>query len=129
MVFNKDLHRFQNRAFDIIMNITLILYIVIALGLSANAPQYLYELHSIIKIYISLFLIYRFNPFRRVKYTGLDVKIAFSAGLFLLGTTAIDEILKYYLLSLKQYIEWIKITPTSSSKKSKEKKNETNLKE
>ena len=129
MVFNKDLHRFQNRAFDIIMNITLILYIVIALGLSANAPQYLDELHSIIKIYISLFLIYRFNPFRRVKYTGLDVKIAFSAGLFLLGTTAIDEILKYYLLSLKQYIEWIKITPTSSSKKSKEKKNETNLKE
>lgn len=108
MAFNHDIHRLQNQAYDIVMYITWILYIVIALGLSANAPQYLDELHSFIKLYISLFLIYRFNPFRRVKFTSLDAKIAFSAGLFLLGTTAIDGILKAYLSSLKQYIQWIK---------------------
>lgn len=108
MTFNKDLHLFQNKAYDIVMFITWFLYIAIALGLSANAPQYLDELHSFIKIYISLFLIYRFNPFRRVKFTELDAKIAFSAGLFLLGTTAIDGILKNYIINLKQYIQWIK---------------------
>ena len=108
MVFNKDLHRFQNRMYDIVVYITWILYIVIALGLSANAPQYLDDLQNFIKLYVSLFLIYRFNPFRRVKFTGLDAKIAFSAGVFLLATTAINSVLHNYLSELKQYIEWLK---------------------
>jgi hypothetical protein len=108
MIFNKDLHRFQNRMYDIVVYITWILYIVIALGLSANAPQYLDDLQNFIKLYVSLFLIYRFNPFRRVKFTGLDAKIAFSAGVFLLATTAINSVLHNYLSELKQYIEWLK---------------------
>ncbi len=103
-----SLHRFQNRMYDIVVYITWTLYIVIALGLSANAPQYLDDLQNFIKLYISLFLIYRFNPFRRVKFTGLDAKIAFSAGVFLLATTAINTIIQNYLSELKQYIEWLK---------------------
>jgi hypothetical protein len=53
-------------------------------------------------------LIYRFNPFRRVRFTGLDAKIAFSAGVFLFATTAINNVLHNYLSELKQYIEWLK---------------------
>jgi hypothetical protein len=109
MVFNRNLHRFQDRMFDIIVYITWVLYVVIALGLSANAPQYLDDLQYYIKLYVSLFLIYRFNPFRRVKFTGLDAKIAFSAGLFLLATTAINSVLNNYLTELKTYLEWLKI--------------------
>jgi hypothetical protein len=108
MVFNKDLHRFQNRMYDLVVYITWFLYIIIALGLSANAPEYLDDLQYYVKLYISLFLIYRFNPFRRVKFTGLDAKIAFSAGVFLLATTAINSVLQNYLSELKQYIEWLK---------------------
>lgn len=108
MVFNLNLHRFQDRMFDIIVYITWVLYVVIALGLSANAPQYLDDLQYYIKLYVSIFLIYRFNPFRRVKFTGLDAKIAFSAGVFLLATTAINSVLQNYLSELKQYIEWLK---------------------
>jgi hypothetical protein len=110
MPFNKDLHRFQHKAYDMIMYLTWILYISIVLGLSANAPQYLDDLHAFVKIYVSLFLIYRFNPFRRVKFTGLDAKIAFSAGLFLLGTTAIDGVLENYIIDLKQYIDLFRFT-------------------
>jgi hypothetical protein len=97
MAFNTELTKFQNRAYNLIMGITWLLYFTIAIGLSTNAPQYLGVLQSFTKMYISLFLIYRFNPFRRVKFTELDTKIAFGAGVFLLGTTAIDGILKYYL--------------------------------
>ena len=97
MAFNKKLHSLQNRIFDAVIYITYILYIAIALGLSANAPEYLDELQYYIKLYISLFLIYRFNPFRRVKFTGLDAKIAFNAGWFLLATTIVDSVLKTYL--------------------------------
>jgi hypothetical protein len=106
MVFNKDLHRFQNNAYSILVYIKWILYIVIALGLSANAPQYLDDLQYFIKLYISVFLIFRFNPFRRVKFTDLDAKIAFSAGVFLFGTTAIDSIIQNYLTELKQYLSF-----------------------
>lgn len=109
MAFNRNIHIFQMQAYNIIIYITWLLYIVIALGLSANAPQYLDYLHNFVKIYVSLFLIYRFNPFRRVKFTSLDAKIAFSAGLFLLGTTAINGILTNYLSTLKQYMDWMKI--------------------
>ena len=35
---------------------------------------------------ISLFLIIRFNPFRNIKFTDFDSKIAFDAGIFLLAS-------------------------------------------
>ena len=107
MYIYKELNTFQLRVFTLIINVTWLLYIVIALNLSVSAPEYLSYLQSLMKIYVSLFLIYRFNPFRTVKFTELDSKIAFSAGLFLLGTTAIDNILQYYLSSIKEYINWI----------------------
>jgi hypothetical protein len=109
MTLNKKIHIFQNNVYDILVYITWILYIVIALGLSANAPQYLDTLQYYIKMYISLFLIYRFNPFRRVKFTGLDAKISFSAGVFLLATTAINNILQKYLTNLKSYLGFLKV--------------------
>jgi len=40
-------------------------------------------------LYISIFLIWRFNPFRHVKFTKLDATIAFNAGVFLLSTLVI----------------------------------------
>ena len=78
--------------------------ISILFGISSKAPQYLDDLQYYVKIYVSLFLIYRFNPFRRVKFTGLDAKVAFSAGVFLLTTTAINSILQNYLSIIKQYL-------------------------
>ena len=104
MAFNKNIHDFQNRMFDIILYITYILYIAIALGISANAPEYLGTLQGYTKLYVSLFLIWRFNPFRRVRFTELDGRIAFSAGMFLLTTTAFESIATYYLNSIKQIV-------------------------
>jgi len=103
MAFNKDLNKFQLKVFTFTVYLSWILYLSIALGLYANAPEYLDTLHSFVKIYISLFLIYRFNPFRHVMFTELDTKIAFSSGLFLLGTTAINQILKNYISTIKYY--------------------------
>jgi hypothetical protein len=90
--------------FDIITILSFILYFVIAIGISANAPEYLGTLQSYTKLYVSLFLIWRFNPFRRVRFTELDGRIAFSAGIFLLTTTAFDSIVTYYLNSIKKVV-------------------------
>jgi hypothetical protein len=88
----------QERIFDFTFLIIYILYFVIALGLSAKAPKYLSFLDYYVKIYVSLFLIWRFNPLRNVKFTSLDKKIAFNAGIFVLfATTSINQILITYL--------------------------------
>jgi hypothetical protein len=102
MVFNKLIHNLQSNFFTIIIYLTWTLYVAIALGLSASAPEYLDDLQYYFKIYICLFLIYRFNPFRSVKFTKLDSRIAFSAGLFLLATTALGSFLNNYLTQIKQ---------------------------
>jgi hypothetical protein len=104
-MFNKTLHVAQVHIFNVVIYATWTLYILIVLGLSTNAPQYLDDLQYYVKIYVSLFLIYRFNPFRRVKFTQLDAKIAFSAGLFLFTTTAINQILVSYLADIKHYLQ------------------------
>lgn len=108
MLFNKDLHFLQEKIFIFIIYTTWLLYILIALGISANAPQYLDDLQYYVKIYVSLFLIVRFNPFRRVRFTQLDARIAFSAGLFLLATTAINKLLLTYLQDVKSYLNLLK---------------------
>ena len=62
------------------------------IGISASAPKYLDSLDYYIRIYICLFLIWRFNPLRsHYEFTDLDRKIAFSAGVFVLTTTALNE--------------------------------------
>ena len=104
MFFSKDLHKFQTQMFDIITILSFILYFVIAIGISANAPEYLGTLQSYTKLYVSLFLIWRFNPFRLVRFTELDGRIALSAGIFLLTTTAFDSIVTYYLNSIKKVV-------------------------
>lgn len=110
MAINKKLHILQHKIFDAVLILTYILYAVIALGLSANAPEYLNMLEYFIKIYISLFLIYRFNPFRQVEFTDLDVKIAFNAGWFLLTTTIVGTILQQYIDNIKQYLHVFNFT-------------------
>ena len=91
--------KFQMNAFIVITVITYILYIVSLLGLSkTNTAPYVTVIHSYIQIYVSLFLMYRFNPFRTTThFSELDKKIAFTAGTFLLMSGAIGVILKQQL--------------------------------
>jgi hypothetical protein len=89
---------FQDRIFTLFVYISYMLIIVSALGLSTTAPKYLESMDYYVRIYICLFLLLRFNPFRtNIVFTNLDRKIAFSAGLFILTTTIINQ----YLVDIK----------------------------
>jgi hypothetical protein len=96
MPFFKNVHIFQHQLVDLIQIVTIILYITISFGLSTLAPQYLSYLQQFLKIYVSLFLIYRFNNFRTIKLTKLDRKIGFNAGVLLIGSDIINYIVKHY---------------------------------
>lgn len=103
---NKTLHEYQERLYDIAIYITYILVFISSLGLSASAPKYLDSLDYYVRVYMCLFLMWRFHPFRdHYEFTELDRKIAFSAGALILTTTALNE----YLVDLKTYLQsWVK---------------------
>jgi len=105
MIFDKELNDFQLKIFNITVIATWILYILIALGLSVKAPEYLDTLQYYVKLYVSLFLMYRFNPFRRVRFTNLDAKIAFTAGALLFTTTYINVIIQKYLQEITTFFK------------------------
>ena len=98
MLSSQKLHAFQERAFDIVFIILYLLIVISALGFSTDAQKYVEQLDYYIKIYVCLFLMWRFNPLRsQYEFTNLDAKIAFTAGFFILTTTALNE----YLTNLK----------------------------
>ena len=82
--------------------ISYLLFFIAFTGIIAISPSYLNTLEQIIKYYISIFLIIRFNPWvsKKIKYTPekgeFDRDIAFSAGVFLLLTTGFVDAVKGY---------------------------------
>ena len=105
MSIQKNLYKFQDFWFNIFIITTYALYILFAVGVVKSAPQYLEKLDYYVKIYISLFLLWRFNPFTRIHFTDLDRKIAFTAGVFLFTTSAINQILIKYLSNAKDVVQ------------------------
>jgi hypothetical protein len=117
MSIQKDLYKIQDFWFNIFIVLTYSLYILFAIGLFKGAPQYLERLDYYVKIYISLFLLWRFNPFRKIHFTELDRKIAFSAGIFLFTTSAVNKILNNYLTDAKNtLISKIPVGPLNNNK-------------
>lgn len=94
MITKDNFFSIQSAVFDFIINISYVLIFVSAIGLSESAPKYLDDLDYYVRIYICLFLLWRFNPIMPLKkFTDLDRKIAFSAGLFILTTTVLNNYL------------------------------------
>lgn len=80
------------------------LYILSLVGFNIIAPRYLGYFTATVKIYISLLLIWKFNPIRSPKpVTTFDREIIFKAGTFLFLTTVIGDILMRYDHKLQQH--------------------------
>ena len=93
------LHVWQERVFDMVTYLTYFLMIISFFGISVFAPSFVQSFDYYVKIYICLFLLWRFNGFRtQYEFTELDRKISFAAGLFILTTT----ILNTYVNEIKQ---------------------------
>lgn len=93
---NTHFYNVLDKTFDIIWIIIYILYFGIAFGLSTQAPKWLSFFDFLIKVFISAFLIIRFNPYNQIHFSNLDQKIAFSAGFFVLATTLTTKIISFY---------------------------------
>lgn len=85
----------QENLFIITVRIIWLLIILTVLGISQSAPKYLGIFEYYVKIYVCLFLIWRFNPFNHSNtFTVLDKRIAFSSGIIILTTTFLTTFLQ-----------------------------------
>ena len=71
-----------------------VLYALSLIGISLVAPVYLQYFSALVKIYISLFLLYKFNPLKsKITCTDYDKTLIFNSAIFLLLTTTIGDLL------------------------------------
>jgi len=66
-----------------------VLYAVALLGIATVAPSYLDTISMVLKYFIIVFLLVRFNPWVNYEITEFDRTIVFSAAFFLLASTAV----------------------------------------
>jgi len=96
---NKTLDYYQEKIFDGVMILIYILIVISFLGLFTKTSSYLNDVNFYLRIYVCLFLIWRFNPFRNIDtFTNLDRKISFNAGIVILTTTILNK----YIDEIKQ---------------------------
>ena len=104
-MFNK-INSIEETFFNITVYTTYFLIFVIFFGFKKYAPQILEFINYYLKIYICLFLIWRFNPLRKVKeITRLDRHIIFNSGVIVLTTTALNSYLNYVKQEVTQKLD------------------------
>ena len=76
-------------------------YIALAIGMLSEEPLILRIIDFWIKVFVGLFLLYRFNPYIHIKFTDFDRKVIFSAGTFMFVTTIVNTYLINYVKKAK----------------------------
>ena len=97
--------KWHQKIYYLLSYFSIFLYIIAFIGLSLSAPKYLSLLQEIMKIYISIILILRFNPFYKIDFNKnnyeFDRKIAFTSGIFLILTTGVHTYINNVLHKIK----------------------------
>ena len=112
-----DVHRIENLIIDWIGYVSFTMFVLLFVGLLQTEPIFFTEFVFLFKVGISIFLIYRFNKFRKdVKFTELDRKVCFAAGVNILLISFAD-LIQEYTKKIKDYInlppnlaQWVRVT-------------------
>ena len=113
MVLSKKINYYQEKFFDGLIILIYILIVISFFGIFTNASTYLNDLNFYLRVYICIFLIWRFNPFRNVDiFTNLDRKIAFNAGIFILTTTILNKYIDEIKLKFNNnpFVNFVKVS-------------------
>ena len=99
---NQKLH---HNLFYFLVYASYVLYVLSLLKLVPGLDKYSLKIHYGLIVYISLFLLYEFNPFRKTVFTNFHKEIVFHSGLILFGTTALATYFFSYVRTHKKKIE------------------------
>ena len=81
------------------------LLISVYIGVGVTKPLWLTTVDYYLKMLISVFLIIRFNPFRKIVFEDLDRNIAFTAGMIIFSSTTLKFILMTYDSTIKNIMK------------------------
>ena len=77
-------------------------YAIVLIGLVETEPTYLTTIEYYVKVYVSIFLILRFNPYWHTgKFTEIDRRIVFSAAIFIVTTSVLKHVVDQYRPQIK----------------------------
>lgn len=94
---NRYFRNFESIFVDSVTWFTIILVILFFIGASSTTTGQLLSVLFIAKAFLGFYLMYRFNPSRgdREYITGLDRKVAFACGLFIVALAVADYAMPY----------------------------------
>ena len=95
-----DLFNWHENIYLTILYMSYIMYFVAFTGAVSLNPNYLSTIETVIKYYISIMLLIRFNPFVERKITKFDKKLVFTSALLLFISTAAYSIAINYFKNL-----------------------------
>jgi hypothetical protein len=81
-----------------------ILYVLVLVGVLSMNSIYFRLFNIFIQLFICIFLMFRFHPFRKHELREYDAKIIFSSAAFLLFNLGVVEYIKSYGTNLLEYI-------------------------
>jgi hypothetical protein len=101
------LSEIQHFIIDWMGYITIIIFILLFVGIIQKEPTYFVEIIFIFMIFICLYLMYRFNDFRKnIKFTEIDRKVCFVGGTYLFFLSFAD-LIQVYTVTIKDKIQSI----------------------
>lgn len=86
-----------------------LMYFFIYFNIWTSAPIYLDDARYYFKLYISLLLLYFFNPFYNLRMNNFHKRVAFSAGFFLITTTSFEALLEHLKTTQKRVVNDIHV--------------------
>ena len=110
----KNIFTLQNYGYSFIVIVIYILYVLALFGLSSHAPAYIKTIDYYVRIYIGVFLIWRFSLASTVHFNDLDKRIAAAAGWFIVFSTFLNQLIENYYTKAKTYVTTINEDKTKS---------------
>jgi O-antigen/teichoic acid export membrane protein len=118
LIDNKEFYNFEVKFLDFISIITKVSFVLFIIGFFQSKKDYIIQFNFIVKVILALFLVYRFNNYRKnkIEFTELDRKVCYSSGIYIILVSFFDLINNYidtirnnHILPITQpLIEWVK---------------------
>ena len=97
LIDNRNFYQFEIHFLHYFGWLTKITFFLFFIGFFQKKPMLFLEFNFCIKVLLALFLIYRFNSYRKqkIEFTELDRKVCYSAGIYIFMISFIDYLDEY----------------------------------
>ena len=105
LIDNKNLYNFEVKFLEYFSFITKLTVVLFIIGFFQTKPTVIIQFNFVVKTILALFLIYRFNNYRKhkIEFTELDRKVCYSVGIYIILISFFD-FFNYYTDYIKSNI-------------------------